>query len=522
MSERATTVEKVIYTDIVWIKMINETLLQSMKNLAQDSDEISPEFVKSLWEQGCKDGELSLLSDIAARETLPLEIEEAARQRKEIPIRISFLSRKSLDFDELQNSLNQEIRAGVLAGVYEKLEIPRAKLLNETFVQHMSKKPTIALAESILTKPDAAEASLAALVIKTLGQRENGLTDDGNRAFRKLLRKAITVPEHVTTAIAGLGSDSVERHIDDILEHGYKIPEIQTLVVSVLVEKKVSEANSAGSNQINRYLTYLNRNVERLLLLNDTNLSLLVKQALTKLHKKEGEHASELEEIIVRGDLINTGQTEAEKNAALNGSANDLLELFKKMDKSKTLLPEPKLMEYIFANPNSDEVVEQIENNIHILSDEFLIKHLRERSTTKLAEALYMSNLSSMVSKDDWVSLGGLKEGATKIANLLNSSMPHASTRNSRYGYGYAGLSAAYELIDIVEDYDILALLPFSMVADIVNSSYFNSRQKAVAKMLAYVLEEHIKAGGSWDTVSILAENFTGSTRELMNTSLNI
>jgi hypothetical protein len=257
-------------------------------------------------------------------------------------------------------------------------------------------------------------------------------------------------------------------------------------------------------------------------LLNDTNLSLLVKQALTKLHKKEGEHASELEEIIVRGDLINTGQTEAEKNAALNGSANDLLELFKKMDKSKTLLPEPKLMEYIFANPNSDEVVEQIENNIHILSDEFLIKHLRERSTTKLAEALYMSNLSSMVSKDDWVSLGGLKEGATKIANLLNSSMPHASTRNSRYGYGYAGLSAAYELIDIVEDYDILALLPFSMVADIVNSSYFNSRQKAVAKMLAYVLEEHIKAGGSWDTVSILAENFTGSTRELMNTSLNI
>jgi hypothetical protein len=133
-----------------------------------------------------------------------------------------------------------------------------------------------------------------------------------------------------------------------------------------------------------------------------------------------------------------------------------------------------------------------------------------------------MSNLSSMVSKDDWVSLGGLKEGATKIANLLNSSIPHASTRNSRYGYGYAGLSAAYELIDIVEDYDILALLPFSMVADIVNSSYFNSRQKAVAKMLAHLLEEHIKAGGSWDTVSILAENFTGSTRELMNTSLNI
>ena len=502
--------------------MINETLLQAMRNLTQDSDDISPEFVKSLWEQSCKDGELSLLSDIAAREVLPIEIEEAARQRKEIPIRISFLSRKALEFDELQNSLTQEVRAGVLAGVYEKIEVSRAKLLNETYVQHLTKKPTIALAESILTKPEAAEANLAALVIKTLGLRESNLSDDARRAFRNLLRKAVASPEQVATAVAGLSSDSVERHIDDILQYGSKIPEIQSLVVSVLVEDKVSEANSSHSNYTNRILSYLNKNVERLLMLNEPNLSLLVKQALTSLKSNTGDQANELEEIIVRGDLINTGQTVEEKNQATNGSANDLLELFKKMDKSKTLLPEPMLMEYILSNPNSDEVTEQIENNIHIISDEFLINNLRSRKTTKLAEALYLSNLSSMVSKDEWVSLGGKVEGAKKIANLLNSNNSETSKHSHRYGYGYSGRSAAYELIDTVEDYEILSLLPFSIVVDIANSSYYNSRQKVISKMLAFLLEEHIKAGGSWDTVSILAQNFTGSTKELMATSLHI
>ena len=502
--------------------MINETILQSMKNLTQDPDDISPEFVKSLWEQGCKDGELSLLSDIAAREVLPLEIEEKARQRKEIPIRISFLSRKSLDFDELQSSLTAESRAGVLAGVYEKLEVPRAKLLNETFAQHLSKKATIALAESILTKPEATEPNLAALVVKTLGERESNLTDDGRRAFRQLLRKAITVPEHVTTALAGLGDNSVEQHIDDILKYGSKFPEIQKLVVKVLVEDKVAEANSVNKNYVNRILTYLNRNVERLLLLNESNITLLVKEALTKLKTGDTEQSTELEEIIVRGDLINSGETETEKKKALEGSKSDLLELFKTMDKSKTLLPEPKLMEYILTNPSSDEVIEEIENNIHIVSDEFLLTNLRNRKTTKLAEALYLSNLSSMVTKDEWVSLGGPLEGATKIANLLNSTYAATNTNNSRYGYGYSGRSAAYELIDLVPDYNILALLPFSIVADIANSSYYHSRQKTIAKMLAHHLEEHMKAGGSWETVSILAENFTGSTKELMATSLNI
>lgn len=505
--------------------MFNKSILEFVKILAQKEESFSPTLMLKIWNEAEKAKEVSLMADIALRSDMPDEVLKKAKAKKEILIKIAYLSRKNISKEELREALTTEVRAGVLSGVFENIELEVAKANIDIFFDHFKKKPTKALAEAMLLKVDAVGDDFAALIVSELASKERSLTDDQGRGYRKLLVKAIRSKVYLEKVVTNLSEQTLESNALEFVRVNGTSEVIIDKVVEATIKRYQTEAKTMSDSPNNYYrrICYtIARNAESLLQENNVLLGEKVIKALDEFPIPDEESSKLIASYIDRFNKFKAGDTSEEIEIASTGGPEMIIDLLSKVDKNNTVLSENDILVYIAKNPNSDKIIGKLMDYSDRYAREDIYSRILGVASTKLFIHLYLSRFDEMVKLDNWKSLGGESDGTKLLVASFANEFMHPTDEDT-YSNSYRARSAGYELIDYVKDFETLKALPWSFLTDILHSSYYyNDRIKKVSALVASTLDSYNTIGGSWDTFSVIAEGFQGSLAELAETSLTI
>ena len=508
--------------------MFNKSILEFMKILAQKEESFSPTLMIKIWNEAEKAKEVSLMADIALRSDMPDEVLKKAKAKKEIAIKIAYLSRKNISKEELRESLTNEVRAGVLSGVFENIELEVAKSNADIFFEHFKKKPTKALAEAMLLKVDAVDDDFAALVVSELASKERSLTDDQGRGYRRLLVKAIRSKVYLEKVVTSLTDETLESNAFEFVRVNGTSEVIIDKVVEATIRryqaeiKTMADTPSIKNNYYRRVCYTIARNTENLLQENNVLLGEKVIKALEEYPVPDEESSKLIASYIDRFNKFKAGDTSEEIEIASTGGPEMIIDLLSKLDKNNTVLSENDILVYVAKNPNSDKIVGKLMDYSDRYARDDIYNRILGVASTKLFVNLYLSRFEEMVKLDNWNSLGGESEGSKLLVASFANEFMHP-TDETTYSNSFRARAAGYELIDYVKDMETLKALPWSFLTDILHSSYYyNDRIKKVSALVAETLDSYNTIGGSWDTFGVIAEGFQGSLAELAETSLTI
>lgn len=505
--------------------MSTNTIREILVDLARTTEAPrDPIWVRGAWAQAKIWKDTTLLALLAARLDAPQDVVTEASKMLEIDVRVAYLCRTDRETSEVREALVAERRAGVLAGFCRNSStVATYSGIIET---HITTKPTLTLAEAIIATEFEKSPKLAALALGQVIKRWTSLTDtlrsscDGALSVAagdtEALNMVITYindltpdeREHLSQPIVKLmraGTDS--DLLDDLAMETFIRKPLAVLHAQILANPKIKPGNEPynvrrasmdleqGLAQIRAFRSKLFEPAKALVLSIDLGP-----------FSPFGENSSFYQVPIetARAWASSSDKSDLEKLTELPSSANVFLDV--------------EVFVNLLNNPHAAVVVDT--DLVSVLGhNEELTRTLLHREEGKYAAQVYALDPDYVNAIDKMAVFSSPEEGYMLIAKELrmrSDRSGHLDTRRNYSHWGHSIDNCLWSFVDICEDVDALAELPWSVVDAAAGLGYWPERTQRITKTVAIQMERTIGADrAKWEAFVTLSNGFTGTIREL-------
>lgn len=459
----------------------------------------SPEVLRGAWHLATRHKDIDSMAVIAAADSLPEDVLAAVKSRNEIPVAVSYLTRGGLDLDERRARFRAEERAGVLAGCLESpaltdddREIIGAKLVA---------KPTRALAEAVVNEGNM-PANAVVVAIAQLDPRNDSLTEEGRRNLRKQVVRLAEDAEFAGAVAAVINHKEIARIFLS------KQPNITEEQFNDLFARTIEQEMKAYADphHKSRY-AYRVVSLLRGIIGDDHNYMNAPMLAALRRHFDSEAVAKIWTEVAgatkAAAETADTsGYSQKIIDAGTTTDANLLDELI-----VEALSSEPSLLDSLANNPTMTatqmgKIIGHLDNRTSALA---LRLH---QGDAKFALLVYVNNFDSAVTYDKWKCFPDPEAGKLAILDEFIKRW-HNEGNNSYYSTSSRMLA---EILGHIEDETVQDRLPWGFVKGQIGSYNADRYAKVVTRLQSELLGSDLK---KWETAEVLANDFTGSVREL-------
>lgn len=493
-----------------------------MIELAADrSTERTQEWVRGTWEQAKVWNDTELLAALTARLDLPDDLVSEASKRNEMPVRVAFLARPDRDVEFVRAALSAERRAGVLAGFYRTHPSPGA--FSSVFERSLTEKPTLTLAEAVLETETLASGALTALTMATVLPRYETLTDNQRNATEKLLGAAAkeeVVADSILALIENLelGSKISRIILRTFGDHGLRSAQYVATLIAEGVDKPLADLRKhldelARANQQPGY--------------NARSLANVLSVGLSDARKFLDRAG--FDSVAARIEAANLGEFSPlnDKDTRRVYSREEVIELFSRatmedareladvIEHDKVFLTEAAVTGALLDNPALGPVVDEHMPVFTGKEHEAIHRIVFAHRDGAFVARFFAFDAETLIEQYGLEPFADPATAWKQIARELALwEQRHAlATDNYR---GYYIRNAVQNFIDVCDDLDAIADLPWSTAEDVLGVTYWAERRAKVSQAIARAMELHIGADRNrWEAFITLSPGYTGSVNEL-------
>lgn len=505
-------------------KVFNNSILNSILIHVKNNESVDEQMLNLFWDKAEKGENNNLLEAIANRKKLPDSIKDKILKRKDIDILVSYLSREDISDDELKNMLKNESRAGVLSGVLKKLDEDIFLKHKDVFKDHYENKPTKSVGQSLLNKHNSIDGLFAKILVCSLSDKFETLSDENKRNYRNLVNKTIDKKIYINDLALSFTEDLINLYLSDILEHDNLSQEIVEKITNIIFTdfcNKISFYNitDSKSNIFNRIVYALESNIDRVINSNQIDVMKKIVEISDKNTNILSNSPSIIDKINVIKNKLSSDNNE-ELSLAEMGEKDEVLNLLEKLDKGHTITSKKDIVTKLLNNSNLDSIVEKItEYQDVLLNKEYFDTNIK-KYTEKLILELYIQNYEDMINIDNFASLGGEKLGEEK---LIRYFIERYFKNISDSYHNYRIRSFGSTLIENIRDEKNIEIFPWEYLTELLESRYYIGEDiKKVSKVISETICKYVDEGGSWETFNVLSDGFQGTLGELKEASLKI
>jgi hypothetical protein len=475
-----------------------EALLEQIKH-----KNTSPEILAGAWHLAIRQKDVEAMAAIAAADNLPDSVLTAVKARVEIPVAVSYLTRGGLDIEERRARFRAEERAGVLAGCLESPGLTEDD--REIIGAKLVAKPTRALAEATV-KAGNMPAAAAVVAIAQLDSRTDSLTEEVRRALRNQVLRLANDDQYAGEVSKVLTNrELTERFLS-------KQPKISEEEFTELFKRALEEQIVSLSDQRHggRYI-YRISGMLRNIIGDDQEYMNVPMIAALRRHLDNDTVAKVWTEVA--------GATKAATETAdTSGYSQKIISASTTTDQDElnTLIgeaiqTEQSLLEPLTKNPSlTAEQMRQIIGHIDERTAALSLKH--HLGDEEFATLIYTTSFDQAVSMDGWKAFPDKSRGKLIVLDhCITQWYKEGST--SYYSTTSRRLSDVSNLLKETEHLDSL---PWGFVKGQMESYNAERYVGLVTKLQTELLGNDMK---KWETAEVLANDFTGSVRELFTTA---
>lgn len=480
---------------------------------AETDNPVPADHLRGAWQLATSWKDVEILATLTGREDLPADILEKAAKRIEIPIRIAYLTRKSLDRGTFLGLITAEQRAGVLAGVVDAVKISDIPELTPIIRAKLEEKPTKVLSEAILSK-DGYNAEMYVTAIIAIGD-SNVLTDLERCMGRRLDNIKLDIAATERLVEQDNSTRAVNRALYLLAEDGVST-KTRLLALSKTVEPYVQEIveartnSNTSPNRISQAITMIDRTVGRLLRVPDLQEEVLAK--LNEMAQKDHELATRMGSKVTDYDpdeaAKERGQIQTDLSRASKVTSIEDFDFL-----MKTYSSNAQILLALINNPNaSDGTKDAIFSKLANSHEEEAIEWLKINPNDKYAFCLYSGN-ARLVETDKFSLFSSLENG---IKLCLSDPTTLASSRNH-----YSRWYLIDEVIDNIGNHkEYLKYVPWEYLAERCEKNSWYRKQSKVADLALVYADLQLQHLGTdmakWETVSVISHGFSGSIEDLV------
>ena len=504
-----------------------------MKNRADFFEHVSdfkgnmPHTVQNIfWIRASKNKNIDVLTALTSRKDASEFILEQASFRKEIKIKVAFLSREEMTNAMRLKYLENESRAGVYVdlvnNVADKLDSNVFKKIKEVFTV----KPTVTLAECLVNSRQTPPYLLVSCLSFLSTNSSVFKSDEFSRTFQNRLKETAANKDYFELLVQEFSENN--RFFPVIFD--YPSTEFDANFSAILNEysstfqeilEKVSSLSSSGhSYPLRRYSPTPSEDFLGKLVVKILN-NLPPADIVCYLKNNSNLHNSISEEIIELTDDYNPDANELEKKrlSALRKQAlteTDETKLWELISESDS-----GVFENILKNPNlpetvAEEAVRQLINTRAEPSEVYEFARLfPEYSSIMLL--VYYNYPKELVDLDNWSFFSDPLEAKKELLTMFSAFNANSRRNGGYYSYGHYNLAS---LIETFSDSDP-ALLEFPW--DVYQSTFGTWSRFDTSKITTMLLDYQNKVFGDnielWNSFEVLSRNYEGSLKNLVDTT---
>ena len=473
------------------------TLLDQLRQKQSNTD-----VLRGAWHLAVRSKDIEAMATIASAENIPDDVLKAVESRNEIPVAVSYLTRSGLDLEERRARFRAEERAGVLAGALSSDSLTDDDRI--IIAAKLVAKPTRTLSEAVIMSGNL-PLDATVVAISQLDSRTNSLTDEQSKYLRKAVMRVASDPIWSLEAAkvindTGLAQRFIESH-PPLDEDSF------TEFFARTYEPRIKEwAEVASKSSARGRVTSLLRDVlgqER-----DYHPTLIL--AAIQRHLDTETAAQVWTDLVgaTRAASDTSDTSDYSKRMLAASTTNDEAVLEELV--TEAIGGQSPLIAPLIDNPNLPfRLLSQL--GVHV-DDRYIIRALASHpKCEETATLVYTLAFDRAVREDKWKAFETPEAGKAKILKIFSDNW--SRTPNSTYSSESRQLLSCVEEI---EDQEVLGDLPWDFVRQMLSSGYGSSQKLAqiACKVQSDALGSDMK---KWETAEVLANQFSGSLRELVN-----
>ena len=475
-----------------------EALLEQIKH-----KNTSPEILAGAWHLATRQKDIEAMASIASADKLPDNVLTAVKARVEIPVAVSYLTRGGLDIEERRARFRAEERAGVLAGC---LDSPGLTEDDRVIIgAKLVTKPTRALAEATV-KAGNMPADAVVVAIAQLDSRTDSLTEELRRALRNQVLRLANDDQYAGEVSKVLTNrELTERFLS-------KQPNITEEEFSELFQRVLDEQVISLSDQRHggRYIYRITAMLRSIIGDNQEYMNAPMITALRRhldndtVAKVWTEVAGATKAATETADT--SGYSQKIISASTTKDPEEINALIGEAIQTEQSLLEPLTKNTSLTAEQMAQIITHIDERTAALS---LKHHLGDE---EFATLVYTTYFDQAVAIDNWKAFPDKKRGRLIVLEHCISQW-YKEGNSSYYSTSSRRLSDVSNLLKETEHLDSL---PWGFVKGQIES--YNSERYVgiVTRLQTELLGNDLK---KWETAEVLANDFTGSVRELFTTA---